>query len=146
MPFLTAQENVAIPLVLDGVKNREIDERVQSVLELVGMSHRAAHKPSQLSGGEQQRIAVARALVINPAIVLADEPTGNLDSATGRSIMDLIQDINERMRVTILLVTHDAVFASRATRIMRLIDGAMDQEISIEARAKSRKPEVKIVS
>src|SRR5215470_3514189 len=103
-----------MPLVLDGVRKAEIDERVAEALHLVGVSHRAAHHPAHLSGGEQQRIAIARALVIRPAIVLADEPTGNLDRAGGRAIIDLIQDVNERTGVTVLLVTHDPVFAAYA--------------------------------
>jgi len=131
MPFLTAAENVGMPLVLDGVKQSEVDRRVGEALELVNMSHRAAHHPSHLSGGEQQRVAIARALVIRPAIVLADEPTGNLDRAGGRAIMDLIQDVNEETRVTVLLVTHDPVFAAYAHRVLRLVDGRFQQDIDL---------------
>ena len=131
MPFLTATENVGIPLVLDGVKQSEIDRRVQDALAMVNMSHRAQHQPSQLSGGEQQRIAVARALVIQPAIILADEPTGNLDRTAGRAVMDLIQDVNERTGVTVLLVTHDPVFGAYARRVLRLVDGAVDQDMTL---------------
>ena len=131
MPFLTAGENVGMPLVLDGVRQAEVDARVHEALDLVHMSHRAGHYPSHLSGGEQQRLAVARALVIRPAIVLADEPTGNLDRANGRAVMDLIQDINERTGVTVLLVTHDPVFAAYATRVLRLIDGALHENMDL---------------
>jgi putative ABC transport system ATP-binding protein len=131
MPFLTAAENVGMPLVLDGVRQAEVDSRVHETLELVHMSHRAEHYPSHLSGGEQQRLAVARALVIRPAIVLADEPTGNLDRANGRAVMDLIQDINERTGVTVLLVTHDPVFAAYATRVLRLVDGALQENMDL---------------
>jgi putative ABC transport system ATP-binding protein len=132
LPFLTAWENVGMPLVLDGVVERDVETRVAEALALVDMSHRSAHKPAQLSGGEQQRVAIARALVIRPAIVLADEPTGNLDTASGRSIIDLIEDVNKRTGVTILLVTHDPIFAARARRILRLVDGRLDQDIVID--------------
>jgi putative ABC transport system ATP-binding protein len=128
-----------MPLVLDGVKSREVDERVNDALAMVGMSHRAAHHPTHLSGGEQQRVAIARALVIRPAIVLADEPTGNLDRAGGRAIMDLIQDVNERTGVTVLLVTHDPVFAAHAGRVLRLVDGALQQDMVLsEANLQAR--------
>ncbi len=131
MPFLTARANIAMPLVLDGVPRREVAERVDEALALVNMSHRATHEPTELSGGEQQRVAIARALVIRPIIILADEPTGNLDRAAGRAIMDLFQDINERTGVTVLLVTHDPVFASCGDRILHLVDGALDQDIDL---------------
>jgi len=131
LPFLTAAENVGMPLLLDGVKQSEVDARVKEALAMVNMSHRSAHHPTQLSGGEQQRVAIARALVIRPAIVLADELTGNLDRVGGRAIMDLIQDINERTAVTILLVTHDPVFAAYARRVLRLVDGRLQQEMSL---------------
>ena len=131
LPFLNAEENVGMPLVLDGVKQSEVDARVKDALALVHMSHRAAHHPAQLSGGEQQRIAIARALVIRPAIVLADEPTGNLDRASGRAVMDLVHDLNEKTGVTILLVTHDPVFAAYASRVLRLVDGALQQDMGL---------------
>jgi putative ABC transport system ATP-binding protein len=131
LPFLSAAENVGMPLVLDGVRQREVDERVAEALAMVTMSHRAAHHPTHLSGGEQQRVAIARALVIRPAIVLADEPTGNLDRAGGRTIMDLIQDVNERTGVTVLLVTHDPVFAAYSARVLRIVDGALQQDTAL---------------
>ena len=131
LPFLTAAENVGMPLVLDGIRQREIDRRVEEALEVVNMSHRAAHHPNYLSGGEQQRIAIARALVIEPAIILADEPTGNLDRAGGRAVMDLIQEVNERTHVTVLLVTHDPVFAAYAQRVLRLVDGRLQQDMEL---------------
>ena len=132
-PFLSAEENVGMPLVLDGLSQREVDARARESLELVGMSHRASHKPSELSGGEQQRIAIARALVVQPAIILADEPTGSLDRASGRAVMELRQHVNEEMRVTVLLVTHDPVFAAVARRVLRIVDGTLDQDIELEA-------------
>jgi putative ABC transport system ATP-binding protein len=131
LPFLTAAENVGMPLVLDGVKQSEVDARVLEALAMVRMSHRGAHYPAHLSGGEQQRVAIARALVIRPSIVLADEPTGNLDRAGGRAIMDLIQDVNERTQVTVLLVTHDPVFAAYSQRVLRLVDGNLQQDMTL---------------
>jgi putative ABC transport system ATP-binding protein len=131
LPFLTARENVGMPLVLDGVRQSEVDARVDEALAWVRMDHRAGHNPSHLSGGEQQRLAIARALVIRPAIVLADEPTGNLDRAAGRQIMDLIRDVNERTGVTVLLVTHDPVLAACAHRVLRLVDGRLRQEMAL---------------
>jgi putative ABC transport system ATP-binding protein len=131
IPFLTAAENVAAPLVLDNVPQPEIDARVGNALDLVAMSHRAGHKPAQMSGGEQQRVAIARALVIEPAIILADEPTGNLDRATGRTVMELIADVNDATKLTVLLVTHDPTFAAMAHRVLRLVDGALDQEMRL---------------
>lgn len=131
MPFLTAAENVGMPLVLDGVSQREVHARVEDALAMVRMSHRAAHHPSQLSGGEQQRVAVARALVIRPAIILADEPTGNLDRTAGRAVMDLVRDVNESTGVTVLLVTHDPVFGAYAKRVLRLVDGAIEQDMDL---------------
>jgi len=132
LPFLTAEENVGMPLVLDNIPQREVDMRVAEALELVKMAYRAKHHPTTLSGGEQQRVAIARALVIKPAIVLADEPTGNLDRANGRAVMDLLADLNERLAVTILLVTHDPVFAAMAKRVLRLVDGALEQALAFD--------------
>lgn len=132
LPFLTAAENVSMPLVLDGVRGAEVRRRVQGALEMVEMSHRSTHHPNHLSGGEQQRVAIARALVINPAIILADEPTGNLDRAGGRAIMDLILEVNEQTKVTILLVTHDPVFAAYAQRVLRIVDGALHQDMRMQ--------------
>jgi ABC-type lipoprotein export system ATPase subunit len=132
LPFLTAEENVGMPLVLDNLPQQQVDLRVAEALETVKMAHRAKHHPTTLSGGEQQRVAIARALVIKPAIVLADEPTGNLDRANGRAVMDLMADLNDRLNVTILLVTHDPVFAAMAKRVLRLVDGALEQAMAFE--------------
>ncbi len=131
LPFLTARENVAMPLVLDGVRQAEVDGRVDDALAMVRMAHRADHHPPHLSGGEQQRLAIARALVIRPALLLADEPTGNLDRAAGRQIMDLIHDVNERTGVTVLLVTHDPLLAACAHRVLRMVDGRLGQEMTL---------------
>ncbi len=132
LPFLTARENVGMPLVLDGIRQKYVNERVEAALRLVKMDHRGNHKPGEMSGGEQQRVAIARALVINPTIILADEPTGNLDRAGGRAIMELIQEVNETTGVTVLMVTHDPVFASRARRVLRLVDGRLDQDMELD--------------
>jgi len=133
LPFLTSQDNVAMPLVLDGISQSEIDGRVERALSLVNMTHRKSHKPTALSGGEQQRVAIARALVINPSVILADEPTGNLDRTAGKAIMDAMQDVNERTGVTILLVTHDPSFAARADTVIRLVDGTVNHAIDLTA-------------
>jgi len=131
LPFLTAEENIGMPLILDGVKQREVSRRVAEALELVSMAQRAQHKPSELSGGEQQRIAIARALVIQPSIILADEPTGNLDRANGMAVMGLIEEVNSKTGVTILMVTHDPLFAAQAHRVLRMVDGRLDQLIEL---------------
>jgi putative ABC transport system ATP-binding protein len=137
LPFLSAARNVAMPLILDGVPRSDVATRVREALDLVGLASRMDHLPSQLSGGEQQRVAIARALVIRPAIVLADEPTGNLDRTNGAAIMQLIQEINERLSVTVLLVTHDPVFASDAQRILRLVDGVIVHQTDLAASAET---------
>ena len=131
MPFLPVARNVGLPLLVDGVERGEIETRVGEALALVKMSHRAAHLPNHLSGGEQQRVALARALAIRPAILLADEPTGNLDRASGRAVMDLIRQINEDLHVTVLLVTHDPVFAACASRVLRLEDGYLVEDTDL---------------
>jgi putative ABC transport system ATP-binding protein len=120
MPTLSAEENAAFPLMLDGVPDAL--ERARVRLESVGLGERAAHRPSQLSGGEQQRVALARALVTEPAIVLADEPTGNLDSLTGEDILKLLRATADAGQ-TIIMVTHDPRAAAFADRIVRLVDG-----------------------
>jgi putative ABC transport system ATP-binding protein len=141
LPFLSAEANVGMPLVLDGVPARTVRERVAHALEVVGMTRRAQHTPSELSGGEQQRVALARALVIEPVIVLADEPTGNLDRASGTAVMELIHQINQDTGVTVLIVTHDPLFAAYAQQVLRLVDGRLEQAIDVdEAKAAARAP------
>ncbi|MCA9971600.1 MAG: ATP-binding cassette domain-containing protein [Anaerolineales bacterium] len=125
LPRLTALENVAVPLMLAGVPPAERQARARALLERVGLGHRLDHYPSEMSGGEQQRTAVARALIHGPALVLADEPTGNLDSATGESIMTLLRELNREQGITLIVVTHDAEVAAYADRIVRLRDGAI---------------------
>jgi putative ABC transport system ATP-binding protein len=121
IPTMTALENVAVPLELAGVA--DANERAQAELESVGLSQRIHHYPAQLSGGEQQRVAVARALAPNPAILVADEPTGNLDEDTGRQIVDLLFAGHEKRRTTLVLVTHDSSLAQRCGRVVRLRSG-----------------------
>jgi len=123
LPRLTAVENVALPLVFIGVPERERIERAGELLAQVGLSDRMDHRPTQLSGGEQQRVAIARALVNRPAIILADEPTGNIDTVTGAEIMALLRRLNREHGVTLLLVTHDLEAAGFADRVIQLRDG-----------------------
>jgi len=131
LPYLTAEENIALPLRLDQRRDDEVRSAVAETLDRVGMSHRADHKASTLSGGEMQRVAIARALATSPAVVLADEPTGNLDSVAGRQIIELLRDLNEATGVTMLVVTHDPVWGSFCDRIVRLNDGIVSEDISL---------------
>jgi putative ABC transport system ATP-binding protein len=124
---LTVYENVELPLTYRGMGSAERRKRVHDALERVGMSHRVKHYPSQLSGGQQQRVAVARALVGDPSILLADEPTGNLDSANGEAVMELMRDLH-RQGATICIVTHDPRYALHAERTVRLFDGRIVEE------------------
>ena len=124
---LTVYENVELPLTYRGMKAAERKERATAALEKVGMAHRAKHLPSQLSGGQQQRVAVARAVAGQPSILLADEPTGNLDSKNGEAVMELLRELH-RGGATICMVTHDARYASHAERTMHLFDGRVVEE------------------
>jgi len=119
----TASENVELPLLYAGVGGGERKRLAQEALEAVGLSERAGHRPSQLSGGQQQRVAVARALVNRAPIILADEPTGNLDSRTGKEIMDLFVRLNETQGNTVIIVTHDPAIAAYCRRVVRVMDG-----------------------
>jgi putative ABC transport system ATP-binding protein len=123
IPTLTAIENVALPLELQGVATGE--ERAKTLLQAVGLEQRVHHYPIQLSGGEQQRVALARAFISQPPLLLADEPTGNLDSATGNLVIDLLWQLHEQHDSTLILVTHDRALAARAQRILTLRDGAI---------------------
>ncbi len=124
---LTVQENVELPLTYRGMSGDERSRRVKDALERVGMAHRMRHYPSQLSGGQQQRVAVARAVAGDPAILLADEPTGNLDSVNGEAVMELLRELH-RGGATICMVTHDARYASHAERAIHLFDGRVVEE------------------
>jgi putative ABC transport system ATP-binding protein len=127
LPIKSALENVEVPLMLAGVGRAERRARAQALLGQVGLAGRAGHRPSELSGGEQQRVAIARALVNRPRLILADEPTGNLDSATGREILGLLQRLVRDEGLTLLLVTHDMGVARYADRIVHLLDGRVQR-------------------
>jgi putative ABC transport system ATP-binding protein len=125
LPRLTALENVALPLMFTGVSELARLERATELLSQIGLAERLEHRPTQLSGGEQQRVAIARALVGQPAIILADEPTGNIDSTTGVEIMSLLRNLNRDQGVTLMLVTHDLEAAAFADRVIQLRDGCL---------------------
>ncbi len=128
---LTVAENVELPLIYMGVKSSERKVRVEQILKRMAITHRAGHLPQQLSGGQQQRVAIARALVTNPDLILADEPTGNLDSKNGREVMMLLQELNEEGS-TIIMVTHSKHDASFASRTINMLDGKVVDDVSNE--------------
>ena len=123
VPMLSAVENVSLPLVLDGISARSADARAQELLERVGLGDRARHRPAELSGGQMQRVAVARALVTRPSIILADEPTGNLDSHSSVEVLDLIRSLSVEDGAAVVMVTHDQGAARYGTRELHLVDG-----------------------
>ncbi|MBU9810163.1 lipoprotein-releasing ABC transporter ATP-binding protein LolD [Rahnella sp. C60] len=128
LPDFTALENVAMPLLIGKKKPAEVQERAMAMLEAVGLQHRSNHRPSELSGGERQRVAIARALVNNPSLVLADEPTGNLDQRNADSIFELLGELNMRQGTAFLVVTHDLQLANRLTRQLEMRDGKLQQD------------------
>ncbi len=136
LPALTARENVEVPMHGQGIGEREMRERAEHLLELVGLPDRMRHLPGQLSGGQRQRVAVARALANDPAIILADEPTGNLDTQSGTEIMDLLETINREQGTTILIVTHDPKVARRTRRILTMRDGIIADDHRVESLVK----------
>ncbi|TYP00036.1 lipoprotein-releasing system ATP-binding protein [Geothermobacter ehrlichii] len=123
LPEFTALENVMMPMLVGGSGRREARENAERLLREVGLGHRLGHKPGQLSGGEQQRVAIARALVMEPKVLLADEPTGNLDSTTSESVWRLLEQVHERYQLTMIIVTHSETLAGRMDRIVRMADG-----------------------
>jgi len=132
LPRLTARENVALPLVYAGLGSSERKQRAEEVMEMVGLKDRMDHKPNELSGGQRQRVAIARAVVNHPSIILADEPTGNLDTKTSYEIMDIFEAINKNGN-TVILVTHEEDIAKHARRVIRLRDGAIEADFMNEA-------------
>ncbi|MBN1452472.1 MAG: ABC transporter ATP-binding protein [Anaerolineales bacterium] len=129
LPTLTAEENVLLPIIIDGKNPRKYEEQLTNLLDLVGLLDRRTHKPDQLSGGEQQRVAIARALITQPAILLADEPTGNLDTKTGTAIMELLRRSCDELNQTVIVVTHDPKAAAFANRVIFLRDGDIVEEL-----------------
>ena len=127
IPTLNSLENVALPLTFQGVPREERNERAADLLDMVGLGDRTGHKPAELSGGEQQRVAIARALINDPEILLADEPTGNLDSETGDEVMKLLERLNRDRGMTVVIVTHNPKDAAHADRTINMIDGTLDK-------------------
>ena len=128
LPYLTARENIELPMLLEGISRKRRRARSAELLDLISLADRADHRPGALSGGEQQRIAIAVALANEPALVLADEPTGELDTATAREVFDLLRDVNRRLGVTILVVTHDPLVAEQVSRTIAIRDGRTSTE------------------
>jgi len=127
IPLLSAHENVELPLHISGVPWRERRRRAAEVLDLVGLSSRTNHRPYELSGGEQQRVAIARALASNPEVLFADEPTGELDTATGISIANILRDVARQQGVTVIVATHDVALSGMSDRVLQMVDGAILQ-------------------
>jgi len=132
VPRLTSAENVELPLVLAGIDPAERRSRVQSVLSMLGLSDRAKHRPDQLSGGQRQRVAIARATIMQPKVILADEPTGNLDRASGNDVVKILEDLNKD-DITLILVTHDPELGRRATRRVRMLDGRIESDSAVSS-------------
>lgn len=128
LPEFTALENASMPARIAGLSPEEAEEKAGNLLRAVGLGERLTHRPSELSGGEQQRVALARALVLEPGIILADEPTGNLDAATGRTVHDLLVELNRKTGVTLLIATHNMELASKMDRVLRIEDGRITGE------------------
>ena len=132
IPTLTAAENIALPLMLGGQNTAAADEKVRQLLQSLNLSHRSGHRPDAMSGGEQQRVAIGRALANNPAVILADEPTGNLDSANSRGVCELLRDLSVIHNKTIVMVTHEPVVAAYAQEVAVLKDGRLVQRFTID--------------
>jgi putative ABC transport system ATP-binding protein len=130
VPRLTAAQNVELPLILSDIDADERHERVRDVLQAYGLADRAHHRPNQLSGGQRQRVAIARATVTRPQVILADEPTGNLDRASGHGVVEILEDLN-RNGITLLVVTHDPELSARAARQIRMIDGKIASDSAL---------------
>lgn len=137
LPRTTVLDNVLLPLVYSDVPQSEWDGLARKAIEEVGLTHRIYHESSQLSGGEKQRVAIARALVLEPQVIFADEPTGNLDSKSGKMVMEIIQKLNEEQGHTVILITHETYTAEHAQRIIHLMDGQIESDIKVEHRHKA---------
>lgn len=135
LPEFSALENVCMPLLIGGAKPAEAQSRAADMLEQVGLSHRLEHKPAALSGGERQRVAIARALVTKPSLVLADEPTGNLDNRTGEQVYALLKQLSEDMGTSFVVVTHDHALAQKMDRILTIQDGVLSEQSKVESPA-----------
>ena len=133
LPVISAQENVELPLLINGVASRQAREQAREVLVQVGLEGRTTHRPAQLSGGQRQRVAIARALVNRPAIVWADEPTGNLDEETSAEILDLMRTLNQKWEQTFVVVTHDTLVSGRCDRVIRMQQGRIKTQIEISS-------------
>ena len=129
IPTLTALENVELPMIFKGINKKERERRARELLEIVGLKKEMDRKPTELSGGQQQRVAIARALANNPLILLCDEPTGNLDTRTGKAVMEIISRLNEERGVTVVLVTHDLTLSDYADRVVRIRDGRIENGV-----------------
>jgi len=136
LPTLTVADNIALPCLLAGVRGEDADRRARDLAERVGIAHRLSHYPQQISGGEMQRAAIARALIHKPSLLVADEPTGNLDSENGANVLGLIAELNQELGVTVLMATHAADVAAAAARVLRMKDGRFDRppQIAVASR------------
>jgi putative ABC transport system ATP-binding protein len=134
LPRTSVFDNVRLPLVYSRIPESEWDKRAVEAVESVGLGHRMFHQPSELSGGEKQRVAIARALVTDPEVIFADEPTGNLDSKSGKNVMAIIQHLNEEHGKTIVLITHETSTAEHAERIINLLDGEIESDKKVKKR------------
>ena len=137
LPTMTARENVALPLLAERLRRREVEERTIAMLDAVALGHRAEHRPSELSGGEQQRVAIARALVMRPRLLLADEPTGNLDSVAGEEILALLREATSTFALSIVMVTHSYIAAAAMDRVATMRDGTLTEGVEAPAAAGS---------
>lgn len=135
LPEFTALENVLMPALIGGAGRRDVEPRARELLERVGMTHRAGHRSTRLSGGEAQRVAIARSLINRPELVLCDEPTGNLDTSNSEIVYQLLREINRDQQVTVLVVTHDRGFAERTDRVVRLVDGRVESDCATDFQA-----------
>ena len=146
LPVLSAVENVELPLLVSGTRPKEARQRATTALDQVGLADRGHHKPAELSGGQRQRVTIARALVNNPAIIWADEPTGNLDSKTANDILEMIRELNQTARQTFVIVTHDPEVGERCDRVVRMMDGSIVSSITSSGSVESLSAQDELIS